>query len=278
MFWKIVALLGSGTFLFTGLDILSDPNCISVSFRGGGSRSLVSQCYGDQSGDFAQTTAGIGLILFSIIILIFLFWQNILGYLTVFLGKIDKKKEDVIGESEEQSLSLIPEGLRPSDHSNAFEFDKKKLITIGVVSFLIISFVLVPRISVFDRWTCSPLRNEIKDIDSEGKSYWNKYQDEIAILGRMGWSDSSYINQIATVQRRALQLLRNDEEAESVLKSNPRCLVDMSILETRIKYTQEALNFFTGKSAVNGKFFSAYNGWPTDFYRGYVEFEVYVRK
>ena len=94
----------------------------------------------------------------------------------------------------------------------------------------------------------------------------------------MQWGDYSYSNQIATVQRRALELLRNDEEAESVLKSNSRCLVDSSILETRIKYTQDALDYFTGKSAINGKYFSADYGWPTDFYRGYVEFEVYVRK
>jgi hypothetical protein len=278
MFWKIIALLGSGTFLFTGMDILGDPNCISVSFRGGGARSLVTQCYLDGSGNFSQTTAGIGLILISIILLLLLFWKNILNYLNIFGGQLNKNAKEVFGEFEEQSLSLIPEGMRPSTNDNQFKFDRKKSIALGVVAVLVISFLVVPRMSIFDRWTCSSLRNEIKDIDTEGKNHWNSYQDEIAILGRMQWGDYSYSNQIATVQRRALELLRNDEEAESVLKSNSRCLVDSSILETRIKYTQDALDYFTGKSAVNGKYFSADYGWPTDFYRGYVEFEVYVRK
>jgi hypothetical protein len=278
MFWKIIALLGSGTFLFTGMDILGDPNCISVSFRGGGARSLVTQCYLDQSGNFSQTTAGLGLILISIILLLLLFWKNILSYLNVFGGKLDKTFKDTFEESEEQSLSLIPEAMRSGTRDNHYKLDKKKSIAIGVVLVLMVSFLVVPRMSVFDRWTCSSLRNEIKNIDTEGKSHWNSYQEEIAILGRMQWGDFAHENQIATVKRRALELLRNDEQAEFVLNSNQRCLVDSTILETRVKYTQDALNYFTGKTAINGKYFSADYGWPTDFYRGYMDFEVYVRK
>jgi len=278
MFWKIIGLLGAGTFLITGMDILGDPNCVSVSFRGGGARSVVSQCFLDQSGDFSQSTAGFGLIAIAIALLVFLFWHKIIEHSPALIQKLRKNTESHTNLPEEESLSLIPEAFRSNSESPKFDYDKRKLIALGLIVFLVFSFFAVPKISFFDRWTCSSLRNEIVSFDEEGKNHWNRYQDEVAILGRMSWGDPTYSNQTSTVLRRALELLRNDESAEALLKSDPRCLVSSTLLDTRIKYTQDALEYFTGKKAIGGRYFSVEFGWPMDFYRGYADFEVYVRK
>ena len=278
MFWKIIGLLGAGTFIITGMDILGDPNCVSVSFRGGGARSVVSECSLDRSGDFSQSTAGLGLILIGLSILAFLFWQNILRFAYSLARDSKQKPESSSVVTEEDSLSLIPEALRSHSEPTRIEYDKKKLAAVGVILIVAFSFFAAPKISFFDKWTCSSLRNEVVSLDIEGKSHWNRYQDEVAILGRMSWGDPTYPNQTSTVLRRALELLRNDEKVEALLKNDQRCLVSSSLLEMRIKSTQDALDYLTGKKAIGGRYFSVEFGWPMDFYRGYAEFEIYVRK
>ena len=80
MFWKAVALFGAGSFFFVGWGVLTDPLCNSVSFRGGGARTVVTTCFPDSSGDFSRASAVTGSFLIGLAILAILFWPLIKVY------------------------------------------------------------------------------------------------------------------------------------------------------------------------------------------------------
>jgi RNA polymerase subunit RPABC4/transcription elongation factor Spt4 len=76
MIWKIVGLVGAGSFIINGLSVMTDPNCVTVDF-GGQSRVVSLTCYTGLGGALPGTTAGMLSILFGFGILVIIFWQNI---------------------------------------------------------------------------------------------------------------------------------------------------------------------------------------------------------
>lgn len=77
MSWRIFSLVGAASAIITGINILADTNCVSVSF--GGSRWVVNAtCRNDQFGDFSSSTAGWGLVLLGILLIwIFIYSKEI---------------------------------------------------------------------------------------------------------------------------------------------------------------------------------------------------------
>jgi hypothetical protein len=77
MVWSILSLVGGGTFVYNGLQVLSDPSCDTVSFGGG--RVVQVTCYETgayMSGEFSGQIAGAGMILLGAI-LIYFAWRNL---------------------------------------------------------------------------------------------------------------------------------------------------------------------------------------------------------
>lgn len=76
MIWLVIAIVGAGTFIYSGISVLSDPFCQSVDFGGG--RVIQITCRDDTFGAFSQTSAGWLSILGGLAILIFIFRRPIL--------------------------------------------------------------------------------------------------------------------------------------------------------------------------------------------------------
>jgi hypothetical protein len=81
MIWKILGLVGAGSFIVTGLTVIGDPNCITADF-GGQSRIVTITCYPDYGGALPATTAGMLSILFGFGILVLIFWRNLKNLLS----------------------------------------------------------------------------------------------------------------------------------------------------------------------------------------------------
>jgi len=76
MLWSVVGLIGGGTFVINGFNILTDPNCDSVGFGGG--RVVQATCYpagSVMSGEFSGSVAGFGMLAVGVSILYFS-WRN----------------------------------------------------------------------------------------------------------------------------------------------------------------------------------------------------------
>jgi len=73
--WKILGLVGAGSFIINGLTIIADPNCVTVDF-GGQSRIVTTTCHNGYGGTLAAIPAGMLLIFFGFGILVLLFWRN----------------------------------------------------------------------------------------------------------------------------------------------------------------------------------------------------------
>ena len=71
MIWRILGIIGAGSFFVNGLSLLSDPSCISADFGGG--RVVQVTCRADSSGAFTGIQAGLISLLigFGLIGLIF---------------------------------------------------------------------------------------------------------------------------------------------------------------------------------------------------------------
>jgi hypothetical protein len=81
MIWLILAIVGAGTFIYSGISVLSDPFCQSVDFGGG--RVIQISCRNDSLGAFSQLSAGWLSILGGIGILLFIFRKPIVNILKV---------------------------------------------------------------------------------------------------------------------------------------------------------------------------------------------------
>jgi hypothetical protein len=76
MFWSIIGLIGGGSFVATGFNVLTSPSCDTVGFGGG--RAVQVTCYeagAALSGDFPGTVAGLGMLAAGGLILYFA-WRN----------------------------------------------------------------------------------------------------------------------------------------------------------------------------------------------------------
>jgi hypothetical protein len=80
MIWLVIAIIGSGTFIYSGISVLSDPFCQSVDFGGG--RVIQITCRNDSFGAFSQSSAGWLSILGGLALLIFIFRRPILKALS----------------------------------------------------------------------------------------------------------------------------------------------------------------------------------------------------
>jgi hypothetical protein len=81
MIWLVIAIIGSGTFIFSGVSVLMDPFCKSVDFGGG--RVVQITCRDDSFGAFSQVSAGWLSILGGLSILIFIFRNPLINILKV---------------------------------------------------------------------------------------------------------------------------------------------------------------------------------------------------
>lgn len=80
MIWLLIAIVGAGTFVFSGISVLSDPFCQSVDFGGG--RVIQISCRNDSFGAFSQASAGWLSILGGVGILLFIFRKPIIKALS----------------------------------------------------------------------------------------------------------------------------------------------------------------------------------------------------
>ena len=81
MIWKILGLVGAGSFIINGLSVIADPNCITADF-GGQSRIVTITCHTGLGGALPGTTVGMLSIFFGFGILVLIFWRNLKNLLS----------------------------------------------------------------------------------------------------------------------------------------------------------------------------------------------------
>jgi hypothetical protein len=74
MIWRIIGIIGAGSFFVTGFNVLADPNCISADFGGG--RVIQVSCRNDSYGSFSGVQAGLIAISIGIALIIFIFFNQ----------------------------------------------------------------------------------------------------------------------------------------------------------------------------------------------------------
>jgi hypothetical protein len=289
MIWKIIALLGSGSFFFVGWGVLTDPYCNSVSFRGGGARTVLTTCYPDSRGDFSKVSAVTGSWLIGLAILGILFWPTIRVLINNY--QYNQKLAQVTKEysSQEDEIEGVEQGLdQPSNlaSSQIFNLKKKfrenKIISIVLVVVFIFGFykVAAPKVSLLNPITCSSLKKQLKERDTIGREVWNQYQSEVSKLGitDVGLSYEIWYNQVGNVHRRAVQVISNDLEKYELGYSTPHC-VNIPVLDYLKAQDEKALSIFSGKTPLdNGKYWSYGYGWPTGYRKGFIESSLFLKK
>jgi hypothetical protein len=96
MIWLLIAIVGAGTFVFSGISVLSDPFCQSVDFGGG--RVIQLTCRDDSFGAFSQTSAGWLSILGGVGILLLIFRRPIIKALSGPQHPKDQRVDPSSGE------------------------------------------------------------------------------------------------------------------------------------------------------------------------------------
>ncbi len=70
MIWGVLLVIGGGSFVVNGFNVLTDPACDTVGFSG----KVITTCYqtgGSESGIVSGTVGGIGMIIFGLILGVF---------------------------------------------------------------------------------------------------------------------------------------------------------------------------------------------------------------
>jgi hypothetical protein len=293
MIWKALAILGAGSFFAVGFDIATDPNCDSVSFRGGGARSVLTTCFTDTTGDFSKSFAVIGSFLVGIAILTFIFWAEINAYIRnlELRERFESALDAAIASNNDKSnnafenSSATEQEIRNS--GNKFlrnwmtlsqVFKSNKVISSVLVVIFVFGFykTVAPQISLFNPITCAGLKRDLATKDVIGRQIWNSYQEEVSRLSQVEMFSDSYHLQVGNAARRALQLLINDNEGYLIMKAKPHCVNDVSELEKIIASNNTAVSYLKGVGTIQGKKFSVYNGWNTSVYQTYTDFEYYL--
>ena len=75
MIWRVLGLIGAGSFFVNGFSLLSDPSCVSADFGGG--RVIQVTCRGDSLGTFSGTQAGLISLLIGSGLLTLIFFSQI---------------------------------------------------------------------------------------------------------------------------------------------------------------------------------------------------------
>ena len=286
MIWKAVALFGAGSFFFVGWGVLTDPLCNSVSFRGGGARTVVTTCFPDSRGDFSKASAVTGSFLIGLAILTILFWPLIKAYiansrfqlsLKQMAQEIEDNRDVEFNESSEslqeptQKDSLISSSMRKMSES--------KLLSIVLIAVLVFGFykVVAPKISLLNPITCSSLKKDLAAKDVIGRQLWNAYQVEVSNLSQVQEYSNQYYLQVGNAARRMLQLSINDLEGYEMLQDKPHCVNDMKSLKITLDGTTLNVRYFSGVGLIGGKKFDVYNGWNTNYYNAYVDFDIFLK-
>ena len=288
MFWKAIALFGAGSFFFVGWGVLTDPLCNSVSFRGGGARTVLTTCFPDNSGDFSKASAVSGSFLIGLAILAILFWPLIKAYianskfqlsLKQMAQEIEDKQE--IGDSESSESPAESTQKDSLISSSMGKMSENKLISIALIAVLVFGFykVVAPKISLLNPITCSSLKKELAAKDLEGRQLWEEYQSEVSRLGLIDLATSYQIwrNQVGNVQRRAVQLISNDLAKYEIGYTKPHCvrIADLNYLKTTSKTN---LSVLTGQTPLdNGNYWNIDYGWPSGAYSKYFDSKVFLK-
>lgn len=286
MIWKAIALFGAGSFFYVGWGVLTDPLCNSVSFRGGGARTVVTTCFPDSRGDFSKASAVTGSFLIGLAILAILFWPLIRAYivnskfqlrLKQMAREIENSQDIEVNESSEsleaptQKDSLISSSMR--------KISENKIISIALIAVLVFGFykVVAPKISLLNPITCSGLKEELANKDALGRQLWNSYQTEVSNLSMVEMYSDAYYLQVGNSARRALQLNLNDVDRYSLLKSKPHCVKSLADLSVEMETTNLITKYLQGTGTIDGKSFSVDIGWNADYYRVYIDFIDYIK-
>ena len=286
MIWKAIALFGSGSFFVVGWGVLTDPLCNSVSFRGGGARTVLTTCYPDSSGDFSQLSAVAGSWLIGLAILGILFWPS----LKVLFSNYQFRQKLSQATQEYNNQEVLPGGVSEAQgetsnhtHPQFANLTKRvldnRLIAGVLVAVLLFGFykVAAPKISLLNPITCSSLKKELAAKDIIGRQLWNSYQVEVSNLSMVKMYSNEYFLQVGNTARRALQLAINDLEGYQMLNEKPHCVKEMQVLTSTIKMTSQTVDYLSGKVEIDGKKFDTYNGWNTSYYNSYYEFNVLLK-
>lgn len=281
MIWKVLALFGAGSFFVVGGQVWADPNCNSVSFRGGGARTVITSCFTNNTGDFSKSMAVTSSFLIGLTILAIIFWPIVkafmgnLDFSDIFSrrmnqGEIKKSIEETLLTNEITEQQGIP--LRKSMVTSR----RSKVIASILSIVLILSFykVFAPKIDFLNAITCSGLKKELRAMDVNGREIWNEYQSEVSRLGQIDVYDNNqlWLNQVANVSRRASQLLNNDLAGYELMLQNGHC-VNIDSVKSAQSSARRNLNFIAGKVMQdNGKFWSPEWGWSSTYYSQYYDF------
>lgn len=75
MIWRILGLIGAGSFFVNGFSLLTDPTCVSADFGGG--RVIQVTCREDSYGTFSGTAAGLISLFIGVGLLTLIFFSQI---------------------------------------------------------------------------------------------------------------------------------------------------------------------------------------------------------
>ena len=288
MIWKALALFGSGSFFVVGWGVFTDPLCNSVSFRGGGARTVLTTCFPDSSGDFSKLSAVTGSWLIGLAILGILLWPalKVLFSNYQFRQKLSQATQEYNNQQDLQvGVNEAQDESSNQTHPQLSNLTKKisdnKLIAGVLVALLLFGFykVAAPKISLLNPVTCYGLKEELAAQDVQGRQIWDEYQSEVSRLGLIdsGVNYDIWRNQVGNVQRRAVQLISNDLEKYEIGYGKRHC-VNVPVLDYLKTQDKKALSVFAGQTALeNGNYWSYDYGWPTDYRKGYVESKVFLK-
>ena len=286
MFWKAVALFGAGSFFFVGWGVLTDPLCNSVSFRGGGARTVVTTCFPDSRGDFSKAAAVTGSFLIGLAILAFLFWPLIKAYIANSRFQLSlKQMAQEIEDNRDIEINVSSESLQEPTQKDSLisssmrKMSENKLISIALIAVLVFGFykVVAPKISLLNPITCSGLKKDLAAKDVVGRQLWNSYQIEVSNLSRVEMYSTAYYSQVANAARRALQLNLNDAEGYLIMQSKPHCVKNMAAVNVKVETANLIIKYLQGTGTVEGKTFSVDYGWNVDYYNNYLDFDNFLK-
>lgn len=289
MIWKVLGLFGAGSFFIGGFNIATDPNCDSVSFRGGGARSILTTCYTGTTGDFSKSVAATGSFLVAIAILMVIFWTEINAYIrNLELSKrLEAGLEAARASYEDKSDVALKESSvtenESGENKSRFQYylttltqraKRNKVISVLLVIILMFGFykVVAPKIPLFDSLTCSGLRSQVEEMDVIRRDSWNQYQAEVSRLGQINFDEyDTRDNQVSNVARRLVQLRSNDRDVADLVLQTEHCLsVDKAeVIKFRVS-AQSDIDFLQGRKSIDGKNWNPYSGWNEKYYDTFV--------
>ena len=283
MIWNLIGLAAAGSFFYVGLSILSDPLCKSVSFQGGGARTIATTCMPDGSGDFSRGAAISLLFIGGIVLFALLFRSYLIRFYRQFRFQYAlqqaSKKLDINSDvaQQEELISLDTEQLAPQ--VTKFKYKNKNVLIAGLILVLLVPAykVLAPKVGFLNSITCASLKSSLAEKDVLGREIWNSYQVEVSNLARVEQYSNQYFLQVGNVARRALQLKVNDLEGYEMLKEKPHCVKDMKMLTTALDSTMTIVRFLSSVGMIDGKKFDVGSGWNTNYYNSYVDFTYLLK-